>query len=79
MPVLCLAIFSIASGMRQTRSSMLEVIQQDYIRTAWAKGLKERVIIDETCPEKRPHSCCDPYGYDGPICFRRRGAYRNGL
>lgn len=45
MPVICLAIFSIASGMRQTRSSMLEVIQQDYIRTAWSKGLKERVII----------------------------------
>jgi len=31
--------------MRQTRSSMLEVIRQDYIRTAWAKGLKERVIV----------------------------------
>jgi peptide/nickel transport system permease protein len=45
MPVICLAIFSIASGMRQTRSSMLEVIRQDYIRTAWSKGLKERVII----------------------------------
>jgi peptide/nickel transport system permease protein len=45
MPVICLAIFSIASGMRQTRSSMLEVIRQDYIRTAWSKGLKERVIV----------------------------------
>ncbi len=45
MPVICLAIFSIASGMRQTRSSMLEVVRQDYIRTAWAKGLKERTII----------------------------------
>lgn len=45
MPVTCLAVFSIASGMRQTRSSMLEVVRQDYIRTAWAKGLKERVII----------------------------------
>ncbi len=45
MPVFCLAIFSIASGTRQTRSSMLEVIRQDYIRTAWAKGLKERVVV----------------------------------
>jgi len=27
------------------RSMMLEVLRQDYIRTAWAKGLKERVII----------------------------------
>jgi peptide/nickel transport system permease protein len=45
MPVICLSLFSIASLTRQTRSAMLEVIQQDYIRTAWAKGLKERLII----------------------------------
>jgi peptide/nickel transport system permease protein len=45
MPVTCLSLFSIASLTRLTRSSMLEVIQQDYIRTAWAKGLKERLII----------------------------------
>jgi peptide/nickel transport system permease protein len=31
--------------MRQTRSAMLEVTRQDYIRTAWAKGLKESVIV----------------------------------
>ena len=30
---------------RMTRSSMLEVLRQDYIRTAWAKGLKERGVI----------------------------------
>jgi peptide/nickel transport system permease protein len=45
MPVICLALFPIASNARQTRSSMLEVMRQDYIRTAWAKGLKERIII----------------------------------
>jgi peptide/nickel transport system permease protein len=45
MPVFCLAVFSIASSMRQTRSSMLEVIRQDYIRTARAKGMKEAVIV----------------------------------
>ena len=45
MPVFCLALFSIAALTRQTRSSMLEVIQQDYIRTAWAKGLKERIVV----------------------------------
>ncbi len=45
MPVFCLALFSIASLTRLTRSSMLEVVEQDYIRTAWAKGLGERVII----------------------------------
>jgi peptide/nickel transport system permease protein len=45
MPVICLALFPIASNSRQTRSSMLEVMSQDYIRTAWSKGLRERIII----------------------------------
>ena len=31
--------------MRMTRTMMLEVLRQDYIRTAWAKGLQERTII----------------------------------
>ncbi len=31
--------------MRLLRSQMLEVLRQDYIRTAWAKGMRERVII----------------------------------
>jgi peptide/nickel transport system permease protein len=37
MPVICLAIMPMASAARQTRSSMLEVMQMDYIRTAWSK------------------------------------------
>ncbi len=45
IPVFCESIFGIASNARQTRSSMLEVTRQDYIRTAWSKGLRERVII----------------------------------
>ena len=45
MPVICLAFMGLAGNTRQTRSSMLEVIQQDYIRTAWSKGLNERTII----------------------------------
>jgi peptide/nickel transport system permease protein len=45
MPVLCLAVFGLAANARQMRSSMLETIRQDYIRTAWSKGLKERTII----------------------------------
>ena len=34
-----------AETMRMTRTMMLEVLRQDYIRTAWSKGLKERVIV----------------------------------
>jgi peptide/nickel transport system permease protein len=45
MPVFCLAISAMGSTARQTRSSMLEVVRQDYVRTAWAKGLSERIII----------------------------------
>jgi peptide/nickel transport system permease protein len=45
MPVICLAIPAIASLARQTRSSMLEVLRRDYIRTALSKGLTERVIV----------------------------------
>jgi peptide/nickel transport system permease protein len=45
MPIICLSIGSIAGITRQTRSSMLEIIKQDYIRTAWAKGLRERSIL----------------------------------
>jgi peptide/nickel transport system permease protein len=45
MPVACLSVTFMAGTARQTRSSMLEVIRQDYIRTAWSKGLTERVVV----------------------------------
>jgi peptide/nickel transport system permease protein len=45
MPALCLAVTPLAALTRLTRSSMLEVMRQDYIRTAHAKGLRERVVL----------------------------------
>jgi peptide/nickel transport system permease protein len=45
MPVICLAFAALASFARQTRSAMLEVIMQDFTRTARSKGLKESTII----------------------------------
>ncbi len=45
MPVICEMITGLAVIARQTRSSMLEVARQDYIRTAWSKGLRERYIV----------------------------------
>ena len=45
LPVITLGSNNAASIMRMTRSSMLEVIRQDYIRTARAKGQVERVVI----------------------------------
>lgn len=45
LPVITLATAMMAAWMRYMRSSMLEVLHQDYIRTARAKGLDERLII----------------------------------
>lgn len=45
LPVVSTAVGAIANIARQTRSSMLEVISQDYITTARAKGQKERLVI----------------------------------
>jgi peptide/nickel transport system permease protein len=45
MPIFCMSIFTVGAISRQTRSSMLEVIHQDYVRTAWSKGLMERSLV----------------------------------
>ena len=45
IPGLILGTAMSASTMRMTRTMMLEVLRQDYIRTAWSKGLRERTII----------------------------------
>ncbi len=45
MPVITLAVLPIAFIARLTRSSTLDVLRQDYIRTAWAKGLRERLVV----------------------------------
>ena len=45
LPVTTLSLLSIGAWMKYVRNCMLEVINQDYIRTARAKGLKEKVVI----------------------------------
>lgn len=45
IPSAILAIFLGGRVVRMLRATMLEVLRQDYIRTAWAKGLKERSVI----------------------------------
>ena len=47
LPSVVLALLSMATYTRYTRSSMLEVIRQDYVRTARSKGLAERVVINK--------------------------------
>lgn len=45
LPVSVLSFVSVAGWSRFLRSSVLEVLRLDYVRTAWAKGLKQRVVI----------------------------------
>jgi len=45
MPIASVALGGIAGMARLVRSCMLEVMRADYVRTAWAKGLRERVIV----------------------------------
>ncbi len=45
LPALILGVAAAAALMRLTRGMLLEVLRQDYVRTAWAKGLAERRII----------------------------------
>ena len=45
VPSIILALHYIARVMRMMRGTLLEVLRQDYIRTAWAKGLRERVVL----------------------------------
>ena len=45
IPSLILGTAMAATTMRMTRTMMLEVLRQDFIRTAWSKGLRERVVV----------------------------------
>ena len=45
VPSLIMGMALAGTTMRMTRNMLLEVLRQDYVRTAWAKGLRERVVI----------------------------------
>jgi peptide/nickel transport system permease protein len=45
LPAIILGLALSASVMRMTRSMVLEVLREDYVRTAWAKGLPESLVI----------------------------------
>jgi peptide/nickel transport system permease protein len=45
LPAFILGIASAAAIMRLTRGTLLEVLRQDYVRTAWSKGLRERAVV----------------------------------
>ena len=45
IPAVVLGLAMTGGTMRMTRTMMLEVLRQDYVRTAWAKGLRERAVV----------------------------------
>jgi peptide/nickel transport system permease protein len=45
LPAIILGVAAAAGIMRLTRGMLLEVLRQDYVRTAWAKGLGERIVV----------------------------------
>jgi peptide/nickel transport system permease protein len=45
VPALILGTHATGTIMRITRATMLETLRQDYVRTAWSKGLRERVVV----------------------------------
>lgn len=45
IPAFVLGMALSGTTMRMTRTMMLEILRQDYIRTAWSKGLRERIVI----------------------------------
>jgi ABC-type dipeptide/oligopeptide/nickel transport system permease component len=47
LPVLCLTLVSLATSTRITRTCMLDVLDQDYVRTARAKGCREETVINK--------------------------------
>ena len=55
IPSLILGTAMAAATMRLTRTMMLEVLRQDYVRTAWSKGLNERVVVVRHAHQECPH------------------------
>ena len=45
IPAFILAMAMAGTTMRMTRAMMLEVLRQDYVRTAWSKGLRQRAVV----------------------------------
>ena len=69
LPVLSLSIISIAGYSRYVRSSVLEVLGQDYIRTARAKGLREMVVVKRHALRNATLPFVTLIGLDIPFLF----------
>ena len=78
LPSLALSTIPMAIIARMTRSSMLEVLKQDYIRTARAKGLRRQLVILRHA-FRNAGAHCDHHRPAGGHALRRGGAHRDHL
>lgn len=69
MPIFVLALINMASWSRYMRSSMLEVVGQDYVRTAMAKGLSHRAVIYKHALKNALIPVATIMGLDLPVFF----------
>ena len=67
VPAIVLGMSGAGSNMRLMRTMMLEVLRQDYIRTAWSKGLRERVVIMRHCLKNALIPVVTMIGYQLPV------------
>ena len=79
LPAGTLAIFNVATFMRYTRFSMLEVRGEDYVRTAKAKGLKPPTRNLASCLSQRPPPYRDRRGSQPAHAGSGRALYRDNL
>jgi peptide/nickel transport system permease protein len=64
IPVLVVGVFSIAGLMRQMRAALLEVLRQDYVRTARAKGLREPVVVNKHAVRNAVNPIITIFGFE---------------
>ncbi len=67
IPAFVIAMATAGTTMRWIRTMMLETLRQDYIRTAWAKGLKERVVIIRHALKNSMIPVITVFGYQVPM------------
>jgi peptide/nickel transport system permease protein len=79
MPVTVLALAGSASLTRFVRASMLEIISQDYVRTARAKGMRERVVVVYHAMRNALIPVGDDHRAPDPRDLRRRDHHRADL
>ena len=79
LPAVTLAVPQIAITSRLTRSSFLQVISQDYIRTARAKGLSESLVLSRHALRNILHSAGDDRRVAGWVSAERQHPRRDGV